>query len=159
MMQSNVDHTLGNMLNHEDFVKALSGFNLYSPTIKIYNSNVQLQMAPVGPRPAMPPACQTCRERHLQCNRRTPCSRCTLDARECSYARHGQKHGASTLPTDLSRSVSLGNYPKRTDLSIHWMRKSPTPGLLSVLGSGRVDPFSFKGKTIGTRFHDLTDYC
>jgi hypothetical protein len=53
------------------------------------------------------------------------------------------------------------SYPKRTNLYAYWMKmkQPPVVGPLSVLGSGRVDPFSLKCKTLRSRFNDLTDYC
>lgn len=135
------------MPNHQGIVEELSGFNPLPPT-----GRGRL-------------ACQACRKLHMKCSGRKPCSRCTLQARVCTYisSRRGPNDNETqpghSEPADQSVIISPGNRPRRANQFTYWMKKPPILSSLSVLGSGRVDPFSLQCKTIGTRFHDLTDYC
>ncbi|KAH8817519.1 hypothetical protein F5884DRAFT_251349 [Xylogone sp. PMI_703] len=107
------------MFNNQGVVEAHSGF---SP-LCLAGSDIQLKSIPVGRRPA----CQTCRERHVKCNGLTPCSRCTLDALECIYARSRQGERRLTK-TQLRHSVPVDrpliNCQNRRD-----MLSSVTPSL------------------------------
>jgi hypothetical protein len=102
IVQSSVFDAVDVMFNQYS-IETHSRINSSPPTDS--SSYMQLQRAPVDRRPVITVACQTCRERHLKCNGLTPCSRCTLDARECTYVkarrgRRGNKTQLRRVPAD-----------------------------------------------------------
>jgi hypothetical protein len=96
IMQSSVFDTVDMMFQDQDFGEAFPGLSPSSPTIGIPDRDIPLQRAPL--------ACQMCRERHLKCNGLTPCSRCTLESRRCTYVR--LRRGPRACKTQIARSIS-----------------------------------------------------